>query len=342
MFRTRTIRYNVRYQIMIDFSRKQQKQNEFVMRIMQQKARRWFHEKLIVYCNNVQKNQKLTKLLNCPVYHHNATKKSKKLQQFIYDDIQIIVAINSLKLNLNVLNIRAIIHVDRSRNLMNYIQKNKRAKRDNLFNEIIIVQTIEWSSHSKFNEINFEQLLIIRLIKKKSKKRRCRRVMLNEYINEMKNRIMCENDETKCDICRDSTKKKKTKKKRAKWKMKKKKKNRIREKKNREYCLVESFDDEYRENRGIFNKRNNLWNEKKFDKKKCERKRRKWKNGANIFSSTIITNEYSTTKTNASELKKIRNRKIARIVATMTKSIFDMFLNEKNRSTRIDKMWTKK
>ena len=38
----------------------------------------------------------------------------------------------------------------------------------------------------------------------KFERKKCRRVTLNEYMNEMSDRTRCENDETKCDICRDS------------------------------------------------------------------------------------------------------------------------------------------
>ena len=202
MFRARTTRSNVRYQIMVDSNRKQPEQEEFVMRLVQQKARRWPQGKLIVYCNSVKKSKRLAELMECPVYHHHAPEKPERLQQFMHGDMQIIVATSSLGLGLDVPNIRTIIHVDRPRSLMDYIQESGRAGRDGLFSEAIVINTTGWPSNRERDERNAEQLLVARLMGESGDRLRCRRVVLDEYMDGVMDRMQCDDQEAPCDVCR--------------------------------------------------------------------------------------------------------------------------------------------
>ena len=136
------------------------------------------------------------------MYHHHVAQKSKKLKEFISDVNRVIVTTSSLNLRLNVSNIRAIIHVNRSRNLLNYTQKSERARRDESLSEIIIIKSMKWSHViSEASTEKTKQILMQRLMSEK-KRDRCRRVILNEYMNEEMNRVECQSKEAKYDVCR--------------------------------------------------------------------------------------------------------------------------------------------
>ena len=156
---------------------------------------------MIVYCNTVKKSKQLEKLLYCSMYHHHVAQKSKKLKEFISDVNCVMMTTSSLRLKLNVSNIRVIIHVNRLRNLLNYTQKSGRVERDESLSKIVIIKQIK-RSHviSETSAENAKQILMQRLMSEK-KKDRCRRMILNEYMNEEMNRVECQSREAKCDVC---------------------------------------------------------------------------------------------------------------------------------------------
>ena len=139
-----------------------------MLRLIQIKSHKWAKRKIIVYCNTINKNKRLEKLLYCSTYHHHVVQKSKKLIDFINDVKRAIVATSSLNLRLNVSNIQAIIHMNRSRNLLNYTQKSKRVKRDKSLSEIIIIKQMK-RSHviNETSAENAKQILMQRLMSEK-------------------------------------------------------------------------------------------------------------------------------------------------------------------------------
>ena len=187
---------------MMNLERKQEKQNEFVLRLVQIKSHRWATRKMIVYCNTIKKSKRLEELLHCSMYYHHAAQKSKKLKEFISDVNYVMMTTSSLRLRLNVSNIRVIIHVNRSRNLLNYTQKSGRVERDESLNEIVIIKQMK-RSHviSEASAKNAKQILMQKLMSEK-KRDRCRRMILNEYMNKEINRVECQSKETKCDVYR--------------------------------------------------------------------------------------------------------------------------------------------
>ena len=92
--------------------------------------------------------------------------------------------------------------MNRLRNLLNYTQKSERVERDESLSEIVIIKQMK-RSHviNEASAENAKQILMQRLMSEK-KRNRCRRVILNEYINEEMNRVECQSKEAKCDVCR--------------------------------------------------------------------------------------------------------------------------------------------
>ena len=157
---------------------------------------------MIVYCNTIKKSKRLKKLLHCSMYHHHVAQKSKKLKEFISGVNRVMMTTSSLRLRLNVSNIRVIIYVNRSRNLLNYTQKSERVERDESLSKTVIIKQMK-RSHviNEASAKNAKQILMQRLMSEK-KKDRCRRMILNEYMNEEMNRVEYQSREAKCDVCR--------------------------------------------------------------------------------------------------------------------------------------------
>ncbi len=138
LFRARTVRKNVKYQVMKVKSDDQEKKEEFIVQMIQRVMRDYAEGKIVMYCNSVRKMKKLAKALNCKSYYHHAKQKDEKLKRFQDGEKRVIVATSALGLRIDILDIRAIIHVDEPRSLMNYAQKSERAKRDELSSQAIV------------------------------------------------------------------------------------------------------------------------------------------------------------------------------------------------------------
>ncbi len=116
----------------------QEKKEEFIVQMIQRMMRDYVEEKIVMYCNSVRKMKKLTKALNCESYYHHAKQKDEKLKRFQDDEKRVIVTTSALRLRIDILDIQVIIHVDELRSLMNYAQKNERARRNELSSQMIV------------------------------------------------------------------------------------------------------------------------------------------------------------------------------------------------------------
>jgi len=184
----------------------QEKKEEFIVQMIQRVMRDYVEGKIVMYCNSVRKMKKLTKALNCENYYHHAKQKDEKLKRFQDDEKRVIVTTSALRLRIDILDIRVIIHVDESRSLMNYAQKSERAKRDELSSQTIVRWKEDDREVKSAKEWRIEEMRwMMRFIKndENDTKASCRRVMLNEYLNEWKNRRECEEKKEKCDVCNE-------------------------------------------------------------------------------------------------------------------------------------------
>lgn len=107
-----------------------------------------------------------------------------------------IVTTSTFEIKIDINNIREIVHVNKSRTLMNYVQENNRAKRDEEKNETIVIM--------KERNVKLKNETMKRFMKKE-----CRRITLNDYLNEFEKRIKCEDEKKKCDKCEERNEKNK-------------------------------------------------------------------------------------------------------------------------------------
>jgi len=128
----------VKYQVVKVKSDDQEKEEESIVQMVQRVMRDYAEEKIVVYCNSVRKVKELTEALNCEGYYHHAKQKDEKLKRFQDGEKRVIVTTSALRLRIDIPDIRAIIHADEPRSLMNYAQKSERARRDGLSSQTIV------------------------------------------------------------------------------------------------------------------------------------------------------------------------------------------------------------
>ncbi len=148
--------------------------------------------------------KKLTKALNCESYYHHVKQKDEKLKRFQDDEKKVIVTTSALRLRIDILDIQVIIHVDESCSLMNYVQKSERARRDELSSQTIVRwKEDDWEVKSAKEWRIKEMKWMMRFIKNDENDMKASywRVMLNEYLNERKNRRRCKERKEKCNVC---------------------------------------------------------------------------------------------------------------------------------------------
>ena len=105
LFRARTVRKNVKYQVMKVKNDDQEKKEEFIVQMIQRVMRDYVEGKIVMYCNSVRKMKKLTKALNCESYYHHAKQKDEKLKRFQDDEKRVIVTTSALRLRIDILDI---------------------------------------------------------------------------------------------------------------------------------------------------------------------------------------------------------------------------------------------
>ena len=111
LFRAFTIKINVRYvvQLLSCEITMTQKKKQMIQK-MQQTLQTHFIDKIVMYVNSVFKMQRLASCLDCETYFNDTIDKKRKFQEFRESRQRVIVVINALKLKMNILDIRLVLH----------------------------------------------------------------------------------------------------------------------------------------------------------------------------------------------------------------------------------------
>jgi len=198
LFRTSTVRSNVRYQVIKVQRDSRDEEKGRVVRMVEGKLKKIRDGKIVVYCNSVRKVKDLAEALDCDGYHHHAEEKGEKLKRFMSGEKRVIVATSALGLGIDIPDIRVIIHTEQPRSLLNYAQESGRAGRDGLPSQA----TVMWNEGTDGEDLG-EMKWVKRFIGSGEDDRPppCRRVVLNEYLDGREDREGCEDGEEWCDVC---------------------------------------------------------------------------------------------------------------------------------------------
>ncbi|KAG8630425.1 hypothetical protein KVT40_002044 [Elsinoe batatas] len=220
LFHGSTTRKNIRYIVReLDKGIKKEEAEEVILRMIRRKHKQHLPGKVIVYCNTVREVQMYSDKLGVDGYFSRAEMKKEKLDDFIAGRQQLIVATSALGMGVDIGDIRAVIHVGRPRKLEEYLQESGRAGRDRRRSEAIVILqerkgqrgSQEGSKRGKYgfvqrsdNELVGEYLQDKTWLEgEEGRVRKCRRMMIDEYMDGVLARGECEGDEERCNVCRE-------------------------------------------------------------------------------------------------------------------------------------------
>jgi superfamily II DNA helicase RecQ len=150
----------------------------------------------------VPKVKALAEKLRCQAYHYHAVGKAGMLEEFIAGRQRIIIATSALGMGVDVPDIRCIVHIDWPFSVLDYAQESGRAGRDGLPSEAIMIVQEGNERAAKDKQDEAEQALV-RSYVGESGAAQCRRVVLDGYLDRRETeRVECEEEEERCDVCR--------------------------------------------------------------------------------------------------------------------------------------------
>ena len=204
MFRARTTRKNIRYEV-VQCGAGAEAEGEAVEALVAKVREELGDEgKVIVYCKQASKVKTLARLLGCEGYHSQAKDKAKKMEAFCKGEQNIIVATSALGLGVDIPDIRAVIHADVARNILEFAQESGRAGRDRKASRSIVVAAERWEEEMEFDwreETDEAKEMVRRFIDGEAGG--CRRKVMDEYLDGYTERVGCIIEEEEiCDQCR--------------------------------------------------------------------------------------------------------------------------------------------
>jgi superfamily II DNA/RNA helicase len=202
--RDRTVRPNTAYAV-IGYEKKEE--DEEVRQLVEEKLDQYPEPgQVIVYCRKVEQAKRLAVVLGCSVYHRTVGDQKKKkgiLHRLTGQTERVFTATNALGVGIDAPTIRAVIHVGIPKELKQYSQESGRAGRDGQASEAIIMQANTTDRNGRRRrEVGYDTEDVM---KEFVAGERCRRAVLDGYIDGQFDRRDCEEEEQRCDVCRGIT-----------------------------------------------------------------------------------------------------------------------------------------
>ena len=213
-FRSRTARTNVAYRVVqMEGASRGARQHprrgtqERVVAWIQRQIPRIGSGKMVIYASSVPLVKRLAQELGCDAYHSKAIDKAGMLEAFRHGVQPVIVATSALGMGIDIPDIRCVIHVGRTRTLLDYAQESGRAGRDGQRSEAIMIldgSAQHWGDPPDEDSSEKARGLVQEYIDGPSEGVRCRRAVLDRYLDgeiDGYQRGQCEEREEACDWC---------------------------------------------------------------------------------------------------------------------------------------------
>jgi superfamily II DNA helicase RecQ len=224
MFRAPTSRANITYSV-VEYAEDEFKRGDIaaVCRLVEQKLEEYAAPaKIIIYSSSIVTTQEVSSALDCHAYYRDvgdAAVKDEIRKAWESADGRVVVATNAFGLGIDRPDVRVVVHIGPIYQMRNYSQESGRAGRDGKRSEAIILMPVGrqealQKAHkqaqrrpAKFHismtakeKQRIEQQKVERFVSGAG----CRRVYLDREMDGRMDRVRCEDEEERCDVCQAS------------------------------------------------------------------------------------------------------------------------------------------
>ncbi|KAM0700964.1 hypothetical protein Q7P35_011323 [Cladosporium inversicolor] len=194
LIRASTVRKNIEYSV-IDRPAERSKRIECLSDLVECALRdeSQLDGKVVVMCESKLEISAIVEagMFPCEPFHADMTEERKEevLEEFWAGTIHVVVASGSFNMGIDIAGIRLIVHMDKPRNIRDYGQGSGRAGRDGLASRAIIIR----------GRLGLGDDRVKRYIDRE--RQQCRRIDIDEYLDDDCTRQRCVADESWCDWC---------------------------------------------------------------------------------------------------------------------------------------------
>lgn len=197
--RDRTTRKEIKYQV-VDYEKEEEE--EALQRMVADKKKRYPGKQIVVYCLKIEDGRRYAKALDCQLFHREMgteTEKQEVVRRLTTGRQDVFVATNALGLGIDAPTIRVVIHMGVRRSMRDFAQESGRAGRDGQWSESIIMR---WKETQADDSIVRDRMWgVEEAMKTFVDGECCRRVTIDKEMDGDSERMACEVDEQRCDVC---------------------------------------------------------------------------------------------------------------------------------------------
>ncbi|KAH7413538.1 P-loop containing nucleoside triphosphate hydrolase protein, partial [Cadophora sp. MPI-SDFR-AT-0126] len=152
--------------------------------------------KIIIYSSSIVTTQEVSSALDCHAYYRDvgdAAVKDEIRKAWESSDGRVIVATNAFGLGIDRPDVRVVIHIGPIHQMRNYGQESGRGGRDGLRSQAIIMMPV-----------GKQEALQKQKVERFMSGAKCRRIYLDQEMDGRIDRVRCEDEEERCDVCYES------------------------------------------------------------------------------------------------------------------------------------------
>ena len=221
LFRERTTRRNIRYQVRI-VRGGQEEEDKAVCETVRDGLERYKQGKVIVYSGQIERAERLAQALSCTVYHSKvdtAAGKAQRLRKW-RESGRAIVTTNALGMGVDIPDVRMVVHAGAPRRLRDYAQESGRAGRDGAVSQAVVIWSGDWKAGKEAEDRQGRKQRGRQHAEKQGQQNQvgkeawfdngmegflkggdCRRRVLDSVMDGFEGRVGCKESEERCDVC---------------------------------------------------------------------------------------------------------------------------------------------